>query len=67
MSGKASGWQRQVCKLVGTLGAVGGDGCLTAKESNETRVVGLGRAGEGTVPKIIAGEQGQVAIRGYEK
>ena len=52
---------------MGTLGAADGEGCPTAKGNSETRGVGLGRAGERTVPRIIAGEQGQVPIKGYEK
>lgn len=42
------------------------EGCPTAKGSSETGYWAWGRAGEGTVCRIIAGEQGRVPIRGYE-
>lgn len=52
---------------MGTLGAIDQEGCPTAKGNRETSGVGLGRAREGTVPRIIAGEQGPVPLKGCEK
>lgn len=46
--------------------AVDREGCPTAKGSSGTGYWAWGRAGEGTVCRIIAGEQGRVPIRGYE-
>lgn len=49
-----------------TRGCIDQKGCPTAKGNRETSGVGLGRAREGTVLRIIAGEQGPVPLKGYE-